>query len=156
MSRREVRKRIKCPKCNFDNLPNSKYCSNCGARLTPISISEVKNKFEALYLLLITGLAYLIISLAVNAIMQIITFALPTIISIILGLYSGYMLYKGKFGKGPFTSLIISVTIAFIITMIIFYLGLGIRGVFGPGWVIFLTIIWKLWKDREILKNIII
>jgi hypothetical protein len=30
-------------------------------------------------------------------------------------------------------------------------MGLDVKGVFGPGWVIFVAAGWKLWKDRKSL-----
>jgi hypothetical protein len=28
-------------------------------------------------------------------------------------------------------------------------MGLDVKGVFGPGWVIFAVAAWKLWKDKK-------
>jgi hypothetical protein len=38
---------------------------------------------------------------------------------------------------------------AILVRMLVFYLGLDAKGVFGPSWVIFLAVAWKLWKDRK-------
>jgi hypothetical protein len=90
-------KRVKCPKCGFENLPDASFCSGCGARLKPFP-AEVKGRFEALSLLLLVGSVYLFVSLAVNVIMQVLLFDVPSFVSAVLGVYAGYRLYKGGGG----------------------------------------------------------
>ena len=135
--------RVKCARCGFENLPNAKFCSNCGARLE----RALDARFEASALLLAVGSAYLIVSLAVNAIYQVAIFAIISIISVALGLYGAYELYRGRLSLRPLASSILSVALGFVVTFWVFLLGLGIRGVFGPGWVIFVAAGLKLLSD---------
>jgi uncharacterized protein (DUF983 family) len=135
--------RAKCAKCGFENPPNAKFCSNCGAKL----VRAVERHFEASALLLAVGSAYLIVSLAVNVIYQVSVFAVISIVSIASGLYGAYRLYHGKPSRGSLISSVIAIISGLAVTLWVFALGLGIRGVFGPGWVIFVAAGLKLWAD---------
>ena len=145
-------KRIKCAKCGFENLANASFCSGCGARLKPFP-AELRGRFEALSLLLLVGSAYLVVSLAVNVIFQVTVFAILSIVSVVFGVYACYGLYRGRFGRGVFASSIVAVTFGFAVTFLVFWIGLDVKGVFGPGWVIFLVAGWKLWKDRHVITG---
>lgn len=145
-------KRVKCPKCGFENLPDATFCSGCGARLKPLP-AEVKGRFEALSLLLLVGSVYLFVSLAVNVIMQVLLFAVPSFVSAVFGVYAGYKLYRGKVGSGVVASSATAIGVGFAVTLVVFWLGLDVKGVFGPAWVIFLVAAWRLWKDRQVIKG---
>jgi hypothetical protein len=43
----------------------------------------------------------------------------------------------------------VAVAVGFAVTFLVFWMGLDIKGVFGPGWVIFAVAAWKLWRDRK-------
>jgi len=139
-------KRIKCGKCGFDNPANLKFCGNCGARL---GVTEITPKFEALALLHVTGSTYLLISLVFNTLVQAsMVFIIPYIASGLLGLYAGYEFYTGKVSK--WLKIISAAVIAtgLASTSTLFLIGLGVRGVIGPAWTIFLINAWTLWKER--------
>jgi hypothetical protein len=138
---------VKCGKCGFDNPEGLKFCGNCGARL---STAAVTPKFEGLALLHITGSIYLLVSLIFNALVQASpAFLAPYIVSALLGLYAGYELYTGKVGKHLKIVSALAIIIGLASTLILFLIGLGIRGVIGPAWIIFLISAWTLWKERK-------
>ena len=145
-------KSYKCAKCGFENLVNASFCSGCGAGLKPLP-AEAKGRFEALSLLLLVGSAYLIVSLAVDMIYQVVVFAILAIVSVVFGVYACYGLYRGRFGRGVLASSIVAVVFGFAVTALVFWMGLDVKGVFGPGWVIFLVAGWKLWKDRHVITG---
>jgi len=111
--------------------------------------AELKGRFEALSLLLFVGSAYLIVSLIFNVIYQVAIFAILSIVSVVFGVYAGYGLYRGRFGRGVLASSVAAVAFGFAVTFLVFLMGLDVKGVFGPGWVIFLVAAWKLWRDRK-------
>jgi hypothetical protein len=143
-------RRVKCAKCGFENLANASFCSGCGARLKPFP-AEFKGGFEALSLLLLVGSVYLIVSLAVNVIYQVAIFAILSIVSVVFGVYACYGLYRGRFGRGVLASSIVAVAFGFAVTFLVFLMGLDVKGVFGPGWIIYAATAWKLWRDRKAL-----
>jgi hypothetical protein len=143
-------KRVKCAKCGFENLANASFCSGCGARLKPLP-AEFKGRFEALSLLLLVGSAYLIVSLIFNVIYQVAIFAILSIVSVVFGVYACYGLYRGRFGRGVLASSIVAVAFGFAVTFLVFLMGLDVKGVFGPGWIIYAATAWKLWRDRKAL-----
>jgi hypothetical protein len=136
----------KCRKCGFDNPPNLKFCGNCGARLD--AAVEIP-RFESLALLHITASAYLLISLVFNALVQAsLIFTVLHTASGLLGLYAGYEFYTGKAGKRVKIISASAIIIGLASTFILFLIGLGIRGVIGPAWVIFVINAWMLWRER--------
>ncbi|MCP8316491.1 MAG: zinc ribbon domain-containing protein [archaeon] len=138
--------KVKCKKCGFENPSNLKFCGNCGARL---SVTAITPKFEGLALLHITGSAYLIISLIFNALVQAsVIFMIPYIASGLLGLYAGYEFYTSKAGKWLKIISALAIIIGLVSTSLLFLIGLEVRGVIGPAWVIFLINAWMLWKER--------
>ncbi len=137
---------VKCEKCGFDNPTNLKFCGNCGARLGAIAETP---KFEGLALLHITASAYLIISLIFNALVQAsMMFIIPYIASALLGFYAGYEFYIGKISKYLKFVSALAIIIGLASTFLLFWIGLEIRGVIGPAWVIFIINLWILWKER--------
>jgi hypothetical protein len=111
--------------------------------------AEAKGRFEALSLLLLVGSAYLIVSLAVDMIYQVMVFAILAIVSVVSGVYAGYGLYRGRLGRGVLASSVVAVAVGFAVTFLVFWMGLDVKGVFGPGWVIFAVAAWKLWRDKK-------
>ena len=101
-------------------------------------------------LLLLVGSAYLVVSLIFNVIYQVMVFAIPSIVSVILGIYACYELYRGKFGRGVVASSVVAVALGLGVTALVFWMGLDVKGVFGPGWVIYAVAAWKLWRDRKV------
>jgi hypothetical protein len=138
---------VSCEKCGFENPPGLKFCGNCGARLS--SSLEIA-RFEGLALLHIAGSLYLLLSLASNALVQ----ASPAFITLhassaLLGLYAGYRLYTGRAGKYLKIVSPLAIALGLASTLTLFLLGLTIRGVVGPAWIIFLVNAWALWRDRR-------
>jgi len=144
---RGVEMSIKCRKCGFENPPNFKFCGNCGEKLAE---TEVAPKFEGLALLHITASIYLIVSLIFNAVVQASpAFITPYVLSALLGLYAGYRFYQAKTSKHLIVISAIAIILGLASTLSLFLIGLGIRGVIGPAWTIFLINAWTLWKARK-------
>lgn len=38
----------RCPKCNFENTPDSKFCNECGTQLPPMSGRQIESVDEAM------------------------------------------------------------------------------------------------------------
>jgi hypothetical protein len=70
------------------------------------------------------------------------------LISGLLGLYAGYEFYIGKVSKYLKFVSALAIIIGLASTFILFLIGLEIRGIIGPAWVIFLINAWMLWKER--------
>jgi hypothetical protein len=142
----DMPKSIKCKKCGYENPTNLKFCGNCGAKLGAVAITP---KFEGLALLHITASVYLLISLTFNALVQAsLIFTIPYVASALLGLYAGYEFYIGKVQKWLKIVSALAIIIGLVSTSTLFWIGLDIRGVIGPAWVIFLINAWMLWKER--------
>jgi ribosomal protein L40E len=137
-----------CPKCGAKNRSAAKFCDSCGARL----LVESKGGFEALASLNLVAALYVLLSAAFNEIIRAAPIFLALYLSAgILGLGVAYQMSAGKVGRWTkFLSLAI-VILGLAGTIILFLIGLGIRGVVGPGWVIFLILAWRLWQDRRSL-----
>ncbi|MEM2569957.1 MAG: zinc ribbon domain-containing protein [Candidatus Bathyarchaeia archaeon] len=156
MSKKRAEKtseRIKCVKCGFENPAEMKFCGNCGAKLTVAEAQKCTSSLESLIMLHLTGSLYLLISLAFNSLIRantsfILMFVLPYLASTVLGLYAAYMLYKGVSGKYSKIISLAAIISGLVPTLILFIIGLGIRGVIGPAWIIFLVNAWLLWKKR--------
>jgi len=137
---------VKCSRCGFDNPPDMKFCGNCGAKLT---VAAVARRFEALASTHMIGSLYLILSAIFNALVKAnIIFLSLYIASAILGIYVGYEVYKGKFELHIRILSAIAIALGLISTMILFIIGLGVKGVIGPAWIIFLINAILLWKSR--------
>jgi hypothetical protein len=138
---------VRCGKCGFENPPDLKFCGNCGASFSVVLETP---RFEGLALLHIAGSLYLLLSLAFNALVQ----ASPAFIilhasSALLGLYAGYRFYTGRASKYLKIVSPLAIALGLTSTSILFLLGLAIRGVIGPAWIIFLVNAWALWRDRR-------
>jgi hypothetical protein len=66
-----------------------------------------------------------------------------------MGLYAGYQFYLGKTGKYLKIISLLAIMLGLASTFILFLIGLGIRGVIGPAWIIFLVNAWILWRERR-------
>jgi hypothetical protein len=138
---------VKCRRCGFENPSSFKFCGNCGGKLVEM---EVAPRFEGLALLHITASIYLIISLIFNTLVQAsLVFAIPYTLSALMGLYAGYQFYLGKTGKYLKIVSLLAIMLGLASTFILFLIGLGIRGVIGPAWIIFLVNAWILWRERR-------
>jgi hypothetical protein len=140
---------VRCGKCGFENPPDLKFCGNCGTRLSVVLETP---RFEGLASLHIAGSLYLLLSLAFNALVR----ASPAFIilyasSALLGLYAGYRFYTGRASKYLKIVSPLAIALGLTSTSILFLLGLAIRGVIGPAWIIFLVNAWALWRDRKML-----
>jgi len=141
----DVQKSIKCVKCDFENPANMKFCGNCGTRLT---VTAATPELEGLALLHIAGSAYLLISLFFNTLVRDTVLMIPYLASGLLGLYAGYEFHKRKTGKWLKIISTLAIIMGVVSTSYLFWMGLELRGVIGPAWVIFLTNAWTLWKNR--------
>ena len=142
----ETPKSIKCTKCGFENPANLKFCGNCGTKLV---IATITPKFEGLALLHITGSIYLLISLIFNALIQSsMILMIAYLVSALLGLYAGYEFHRGKVSKWLKITSALATTLGLASTFIIFMIGIGIGGVIGPAWIIFLINAMILWKEK--------
>jgi len=142
----DMKKMEPCPKCGMKNLEGAKFCNNCGTRLQ----AAPKGDFEGLSSLYLVGALYSLLSVAFNTLIRadLLLFG-SYLVAGIFGLYIAYALKAG--GIKGWIKYISMVTVAagLIGTSLLFLIGLGIKGVIGPGWVIFLVTGWKLWKGRH-------
>lgn len=137
---------MKCRKCGFENPEGLKFCGNCGSRLNVVEPS----RFESLAFLQLAGSLYLLISLIFNALVQAsLLFVIPYLLSCLLGLYSSYMFYVGRVGREVKVVSALAIALGLSFTLLLFLIGLGVRGVIGPAWVIFLISAWVLWRTRK-------
>jgi len=139
---------VKCPKCGFENLPGSVYCSKCGAKLRLLS-AECERRSVAL--LTLTGTAYMLILLATNVIVQkLALLALLSMASAVAGVYACYSLRSSRAGgRLALASAALSSILGLLVTGYLFYLGLYIRGAFGPAWVIYAASLWEVWRCKR-------
>jgi len=141
----DMPKSIKCKRCGFENPADLKFCGNCGTRL---GVKATTPTLVGLALLHLTGSAYLLISLIFSALVQAsLIFIIPYIISGLLGLYAGYGYYTGKTNKYLKIVSVMAMASGFASTSLMFWIGLEIKGIIGPAWVIFLINAWVFWKE---------
>jgi hypothetical protein len=139
---------VKCGRCGFDNPPEMKFCGNCGAKLT---VAAELRRFEALASTHMTGSLYLILSAIFNDLVKAsIVFLSLYIASAILGMYVGYEFYRGRLELPIKILSAIAIALGLVSTMILFIIGLGIRGVIGPAWIIFLVNAILLWRGGRV------
>ncbi|MBW2675596.1 MAG: zinc ribbon domain-containing protein [Deltaproteobacteria bacterium] len=139
-----MKRSVKCSRCGFENLPQAKYCSNCGAKITVLQASEVG--FEGVFILHVLGSAYLLTSLFFNAVLR--TSVLRTssplpllyLASGVLGLVSAWEFNRWPNRKFKSWVKVLSST-AMVLglagTLIIFFMELGSKGIVEPAWLIF-------------------
>ena len=156
MSQKESENEIICGNCGFRNPAGAKFCLNCGKSLA-ISALSPSQGFDGLSLLHFTGSIYVLVSLMFNELYRWSPIFLGLFLAVgFLGLGAAYGFYAWqKVTQRKLVQAVSAVTIAlgFASTFILFYLGLGVSGVVGPAWVIFVVTGWKLWADRNRLKN---
>jgi uncharacterized protein (DUF983 family) len=152
----KVKEKVKCLKCGFENFPGAKYCSNCGEKLAaPVSVKALEG-LEDLFTLHLVGSLYVLTSLVFNAVVRASLFlAIPYLASGVLGLVSAWTLHSLSSGKSHrwrrWVKLASAMSIALGLagTLTLFLIGLGLRGIVGPAWLIFVINAWKLWKNRS-------
>jgi len=137
-----------CPKCGARNPEGAKFCNNCGARLQV----AVEGGFEGLVYLHLVAALYMLLSAAFNAIVQGSPLFLGLyVVAGVLGICVAYALRAGKVKGWVKLASFIMIVSGLIGTTLMFLIGLEIKGVIGPAWVIFLVTAWKLWQDRRSL-----
>ena len=155
MSQKEFESELICGKCGSPNPASAKFCLNCGKSLA-VSAALPSSGFEGLSLLHFTGSIYVLVSVVFNELYRLSPIFLGLFFAVgFLGLGAAYGFYVWpKVTRRKLVQAISAVTIAvgFGSTFILFYLGLGVSGVVGPAWVIFVVTGWKLWADRNKLK----
>lgn len=136
---------LKCAQCGFENPSNVRFCGNCGAKL---EIGAYSSGLQGLALLMMTGGAYLLVSLLLNALVQsTLVFFIPYLASSLLGLYTGYQFYTGRTSRLLKRLSALAIVLALFSTGLLFLIGLGVRGVIGPVWIIFAVAGYLLWKN---------
>jgi hypothetical protein len=151
----EENSQIVCGKCGFKNPSGAKYCLNCGKKLG-VSLESGSTGFDGLFLLHLTGSVYVLISIIFNELVRLtILFLVPYLVVGFLGLAAAYEFHNWSNVKRKRlvkSISLLAIALGFAATFILFLLGLGVHGVIGPAWVIFLVNGWKLWKDRQRLS----
>ncbi len=143
----EKKLEVNCPVCGFDSPQNLRFCGNCGTRLTRNAEPE---RFEGLASLHLATSLYLILSVAFNGLVQSTAILfIPYSASGILGMYASYSLFQRRRRRWVSAASVLAITIGFSSTFFLFILGLAVKGVIGPVWVIFLLTGWFLWKTRK-------
>lgn len=137
-----------CPKCGKENPEDAVFCNSCGAKL----LIAGKGGFEGLISLHVVAVLYTFLSVAFNELVRVAPLFLSLYLATgVLGLIVVYALAAGK-AKG-WTKF---VSVAMIATglagsFLLFLIGLTLRGIIGPDWVIFIVTGALLWKDRRSL-----
>ena len=142
--------KVKCPRCGFENPAGMKFCGNCGAKL---KTAVIQPEFKALELLHVTGSIYLLVSLIFNSLVQ--ASQMLTILyaaSALLGLYAAYKLHRGDSDGSLKLASILASIIGLSATSFTFLIGLNVKGVIGPAWVIFAVTIYTFLREKQILK----
>lgn len=136
---------VKCPKCGYGNPDEAIFCLKCGAKL---GVAD-GGAFEGLVFLHLAGSLYVLLSAALNALVQASTVILALyIVPGVLGLYVAYTLHTRRAVRWTKFLSLTTVTLGLVGTLLLFIIGLRIRRVVGPAWIIFLITGWKLWRDR--------
>jgi hypothetical protein len=151
----KVEEKVKCLKCGFENLPGAKYCSNCGEKLVAPVPVQAFGGLEGLFILHLVGSLYVLTSLVFNAVVRASLFlAIPYLASGVLGLFSAWTFQGWSSGRSRgwrrWVKLVSATSIAlgFGGTLALFLIGLELKGVVGPAWLIFLINARELWKNR--------
>ena len=140
----------KCPKCGFENPPEAKYCLNCGYRL----IQEENVKLEAEGIILISSGVILLLTLLFNALMRIVpALALVYLIFGLTSIYSGVKLYSGSSTLLNILIATLSIIFGFAGSFFLYLLGLPLKGLVSPDWILYLTAALKMFADRKKLKK---
>ena len=135
----------KCPKCGNTNPAAAEFCFRCGARLR-----RGVGNLDGLVVIYLVGALYVLISLLFNSIVQA---SYPILVSYavtgVLGLYMAYVFHGGA--VRPWTKYLALVVPVLGIagTGFLFFIGLSLRGIVGPAWIIFVLMLWKIWGDRQ-------
>ncbi|MGC8568967.1 MAG: zinc ribbon domain-containing protein [Nitrososphaeria archaeon] len=137
---------MKCPRCGYENPPEAKYCLNCGFRL----VSEERVRFEGEGLLLVSGGLISLLVLLFNTLLHLfISLTLAYLVLVLTSLYSGFRLYRGSVSLAVIALSSVSIIIGFSVGMFLYLLGLGLKGLVSPDWVIYLLAAYKMYADRK-------
>jgi hypothetical protein len=134
-----------CTKCGAENLENAKFCNNCGVVL---KIAR-KVGFEDLITLHMLAAFYSLLSAAFNSLIQATSLLWELYLATgALGIYCAYALNAGIIKRWTKFVSLTMIVVGLAGTTLMFLIGLGMRRVVDPGWIIFLVIGWKLWQNR--------
>ncbi len=140
----------KCPKCGYENPPDAKYCLNCGYRL----IHEETVKLEAEGVLLIASGIILLLTLMFNALMRVVpALVIVYLVFGITSVYSGAKLYSGSISLFNVVLATLSIIFGFAGCFFLYLLGLSLKGLVSPDWVIYVIAAYKLLSDRNKLNK---
>ncbi|MGC9208742.1 MAG: zinc ribbon domain-containing protein [Nitrososphaeria archaeon] len=143
---REEFSTMKCPRCGYENPPEAKYCLNCGFRL----VSEERVRFEGEGLLLVSGGLISLLVMLFNTLLHLfISLTLAYLVLVLTSLYSGLRLYRGSVSLAVIALSSVSIIIGFSVGMFLYLLGLGLKGLVSPDWVIYLLAAYKMYADRK-------
>lgn len=144
---------VTCGKCGFVNPSGAKFCLNCGKNLT-VSVVPAGG-LESLSLLHFVGSFYILVSILFNEVYRVSPVFLVAFLAVgFLGLIAAYGFYAWSRVGVRMRRLVkvvslLTVALGFGSTFLLFFLGLGVSGVIGPVWVVFVVAGWKLWVDRQ-------
>jgi ribosomal protein L40E len=138
-----------CPKCGNLNPADAEFCFKCGTRFGPGGGS-----LDGLMVLSLTGVLYTVLSAALNEIIRSSTLFLGLYLGTgVLGIVVLYGLRTRRFMRWIKFVCLAMVAVGLSGTFLMYLIGLGLRGVVGPGWVIFVVMGWRLWQDRYSLSS---
>ncbi len=141
----------KCPRCGYDNPEGAKYCINCGYKL-----ARDEERLEGLGLLLIASGVYLLLAALFEPLLRYFpAVVLAYLITFVLGVVSGYMFYSGRVSWASLAVGVAAIAIGLVSSGWAFMVGLALKGIFGPGWVLFLIALVKLAADRRRIASTI-
>ncbi|MFQ5950853.1 MAG: zinc ribbon domain-containing protein [Candidatus Geothermarchaeales archaeon] len=138
---------LACPKCDFRNPERAQFCLSCGTKLVVEAVV-----LEGLAYLNMAAGVYVLASVVFNTLVRAsFLFLGPYLVSGGLTLYVAYALRKGKVASWTKYAAVVGVGIGLVATFLMFLVGLALEGIVGPMWLVFLLLMWKLWKDRHSL-----
>lgn len=144
---------VACGKCGFVNPLGAKFCLECGKSLA-VSVGS-DGGLEGLSLLHLVGSIYVLISILFNEVYRLEPVFLAVFLAVgFLGLVAAYGFHawsRVNVRMRQFVKAVslLTVVLGFSVSFLLFYLGLGVSGVIGPVWVVFVVVGWKLWVDRQ-------
>ena len=144
---------VVCGKCGFVNPSGAKFCLDCGKRVV-VSVRSAGG-LESLSLLHLVGSVYILVSILFNEVYRLEPVFLGAFLVVgFLGLVAAYGFYAWsritvKMRRLVKAVSLVTIALGFSVTFMLFYLGLGVSGVIGPVWVVFVVAGWKLWVDRK-------